>query len=276
MPVKPPLSVFTTFFQPDRRHLDETIRSVLAQSFGEFEYLLINDGAPEESARVAATFPDPRLRIIDNEQRRGLMLCRRQGVEEARSDLIAMIDADDFAEPDRFERQVAFLRGHPEHVLVGSALRFVDDESRTIGYRSYPEHDQQIRRRMLELNCIAQPAVVARRQALIDAGNYTAQFEWAEDYDLWLRVGRLGKFHNLPEPLTAYRIHTAAGKNTRLKKSLVDSIRLKIHASRHYGYGFTPRLAVNIALHCALVPLPSSWILWLFRRAMRISSPIVR
>ena len=270
MPPKPPLSVFTTFFQPDRKHLHETIRSVLAQSFSDFEYLLVNDGDREESARIVETFRDPRIRIIDNAARQGVMLSRRQGLAEARGDLIALIDADDFAEPERFARQVAFLKEHPDHILVGSALRFVDDQSRTIGFRSYPEHDHDIKRRMIEFNCIAQPSVMARRDALLAAGSYTSQFEWAEDYDLWLRAARLGKFHNLPEALTAYRIHKDAGKNTRLKPSLRDTIRLKIHATRHYGYPLTPRTALNIAAHCALVPLPSPFILWLFKRVMRL------
>ncbi|HEX7706654.1 MAG TPA: hypothetical protein VF701_09390, partial [Thermoanaerobaculia bacterium] len=110
----------------------------------------------------------------------------------------------------------------------------------------------------------------ARRLPLLAAGGYTPEFEWAEDYDLWLRTARLGKFHNLPEPLTAYRIHAQAGKHTRLKLSLRDVIRLKIHATRSYGYPMTPRLALNIALHCALLPLPASTIVWLFKHVMGI------
>jgi hypothetical protein len=270
MPSGPPLSVFTTFFQPDRNQLDETIRSVLSQTFGDFEYVLISDGDRAESDRIRKTFPDPRIRIIENATRQGLMSSRRRGVAEARAELIALIDADDVAEPERFARQIAFLEAHPEHVLVGTGLRYIDEESRTIGFRTYPEHDEDIRRRMVEFNCIAQPAVMARRSALLAAGNYTPEFEWAEDYDLWLRVARIGQMHNLPEPLTAYRIHRGAGKYTRLKASLRDMIRLKIHATRHYGYPFTPRVALNIALHCALIPLPSSLVVWAFRRVMGI------
>jgi glycosyltransferase involved in cell wall biosynthesis len=272
MAAKPPLSVFTTFHRPDRTHLDEAIRSVLAQTFGDFEYLLVSDGDPAEAKRLAGTFRDPRIRIIENHERIGLMRSRQLGVVEARGDLIAILDADDFAEPLRFERQIEFLRNHPEHVLVGSALRYVDDASRTIGQRRYPESDEEIRRTIVEFNCIAQPAVMARRRALLDAGNYTPEFEWAEDYDLWLRVSRVGKLHNLPEPLTAYRIHRGAGKYTRLKRSLRDIIRLKIHATRKYGYPLTPRVALNIAMHCALVPLPTALVVWAFQKVMGIES----
>ncbi|HEX7705591.1 MAG TPA: glycosyltransferase family 2 protein, partial [Thermoanaerobaculia bacterium] len=173
MPTTPPLTVFTTFFRPDREHLDEAIRSVLAQSYTTFEYLLINDGDREESERILAAFPDPRIRILDNERRLGLMRSRQRGLSEARGELIALLDSDDIAAPDRLARQVAFLGDHPDHVLVGSFLRFVDNDSRTIGHRRYPIDDVEIRRRILEFNTIAQPAVMARRLPLLAAGGYT-------------------------------------------------------------------------------------------------------
>jgi hypothetical protein len=270
MPPKPSLTVFTTFFRPNRIHLDEAIRSVLSQSFSDFEYLLINDGDRDEGTRIEETFRDPRIRVINSPSRLGLMQCRRLGLSEARGDLIAFLDSDDVAAPDRFMQQVAFLEQNSDYVLAGSFLQFIDEQSRSLGLRSYPVDDIDIRSRILEFNPIAQTSVIARRAALLAAGSYTPEFEWAEDYDLWLRTARLGKLHNLPTPLTAYRIHDEAGKRTRLKPSLRDIIRLKIHATRHYGYAMTPRLAVNIGLHCALFPLPSSLILWLFKRLMRL------
>jgi GT2 family glycosyltransferase len=119
---------------------------------------------------------------------------------------------------------------------------------------------------MVSMNCIAQPSVMARRTALIDAGGYRPEFPAAEDYDLWLRMARLGKFHNMPDPLVAYRIHAAAGKNLLLKPALRDTTRLKIRAIRRYGFRATPRALASIAMHSLLLLLPSRVIFWLFRR----------
>src|SRR5687768_16887777 len=223
MGAKPPLTVFTTFYKVDRRHLDQAIGTTLAQSFGDFEFLIINDGDPAESERIIATFRDQRIRII-NQTRQGIARSRERGLAEARGELFAMIDADDYCEPGRFEKQIAFLREHRDHVLAGSALRLVDADSNVVGFRKYPEHDDEIKRTLLRMNCIAQPSTMARRDSLIAAGGYTAEFPWAEDYDLWLRLARHGKFYNFPEALISYRIHEESGKNLRLKIALRDKI----------------------------------------------------
>jgi cellulose synthase/poly-beta-1,6-N-acetylglucosamine synthase-like glycosyltransferase len=264
--VPPLLTVFTPIFRTNFRYFEETVVSVLSQSFADFEFLIVNDGSLEDARRIEETFGDPRIRIITNAKPAGLSGSRNQGLNEARGELIAFIDSDDFCEPDRFRRQVDFLRAHPDHVLIGSALRYVDERSQTIGGRSYPETDEDIKTRIVAINCIAQPSVMARRQALLDAGGYQADFPFAEDYALWLRLARFGKFHNFPEALVAYRIHLDSGKLVHLEPALRDSTRLKIHAVRHLGFPLTPRTLASIAVHVILRMLPSPFVYWLFKR----------
>lgn len=257
----PPLTVFTTFYQPDRRYVEEAMASVLAQSFGDFEYLIVNDGPP-----IQTDVADPRIRIITNPARLGLVASRNLGLREARGEFIAVLDADDFCEPDRLLKQIEFLRAHRDHVLVGSALRFVDDKSQTIGSRHYPETDEQIKARLVAYNCIAQSTVMARRQSLLDAGGYTEEFRDVEDYALWLRLARFGKFHNLREPLVAYRIHTQASKRRIVRRVVRASLHLKIAAIGQYGFKATPRAIASIAAHVLLAALPEAFVFWLFRR----------
>lgn len=259
------LTVFTPFYK-NIEYFDETIASVLSQSFGDFEYLMINDGPKENADAIITRYNDPRIRIITTDKPLGLSGSRNAGLQEARGELIAFIDSDDFCEPDRFAKQIAFLDAHPDHILVGGALRYIDERSRTIGGRTYVEHDEQIKRSILVANCIAQPSVMARRKALIEAGGYTHDFPAAEDYDLWLRAAHLGKFHNLQEPLTAYRIHAMSGKNLLLRPALRDTTRLKIRAVRQYGFPLTFRVALSILAHAFLLLLPNRVIFWLFRR----------
>ncbi|SRR5581483_10247166 len=260
-----PLTVFTPFYK-SFDYFDQTIRSVLAQSFGDFEYLIINDGPQEDATRIEETYRDTRIRIITNSSPLGLSASRNFGLQAARGEFIAFIDSDDVCEADRFLKEFDFLAAHPGHILVGSCLRYIDEGSNTIGHRTYPEQDEEIKRRMVAANCIAQPSVMARREALIAAGGYTEDFPFAEDYALWLRAARLGKFHNLQEDLVAYRIHLKSGKHLRLRPALRDSTKLKIEAIRHYGFKPTPAALASIAAHILLLGLPDRLIYRLFRK----------
>lgn len=259
------MTVFTTFYG-NTAYLDQTIASVLSQTFRDFEYLIVNDGdSGEKSDSIRARFNDPRIRVV-NLERLGIARARQRGLEMARGDLIAIIDSDDVCEPDRLERQVAFLRQHADHVVVGSAVQLIDEQSKTIGFRYYPLEDEEIRRKLLIFNCIAQPSATARRSALLQAGGYTPEFPAGEDYDLWLRVARIGKLHNLHEPLIRYRIHQGGGKSQLLKRQLRDSIRVRWKAARKYGYRLTPAAAASLALNVPLLLLPPSVTLAMFKR----------
>ena len=260
----PPLTVFTPFYK-NIEYFDETIVSVLSQSFRDFEYLMINDGDPAVAAAIESALQRPSHPHHQHSNAARAGGSRNAGLHEARGELIAFIDSDDVCEPGRFEKQVAFLRAHPDHVLVGSALRYIDEESRTIGRRRYPENERN-KEAMVAMNCIAQPSVMARRKALIEAGGYRPDFPAAEDYDLWLRTARLGKFHNLPDPLVAYRIHAGGRKKPAAETGAARHTRLKIRAIRRYGFRATPRALASIAMHALLLLLPSRAIFWLFRR----------
>jgi glycosyltransferase involved in cell wall biosynthesis len=260
------VTVFTTFTD-NVAWVDETIASVLAQTFSDFELLILNDGDPAESRRIARDFPDPRIRIVDLPPT-PLAAKRQQGLELAHGRYVAVLDSDDFSEPERLARQVAWLDEHPDCVIAGSAIRFIDAHSQTLGYRSYPADDAALRARLLEVNCFAHSAVTFRREAALAAGGYRPEFLWIEDYDLWLRMASHGTLHNFAEPLTAYRIHGRSMKSRFPKTSLWATVRLKVKAVRHYGYRLGLRSAMNIGLHAALLLLPSRAVLWLFERAV--------
>jgi hypothetical protein len=85
---------------------------------------------------------------------------------------------------------------------------------------------------------------------------------------LWLRLARFGKFHNLQEPLVAYRIHPQSGKHRLLKPALRDTTRLKIHAIRHYGFRATPGALASIAAHLVLMAMPARVVYWLFKQTV--------
>lgn len=259
----PLLTVFTTFTN-DVAWLDETIRSVLGQTFTDFEYLVVSDGEPGVIRELETKFRDPRMRLVHLPP--ATVTQKRQfGLEEGRGKYLAVIDADDVCEPERFARQLAFLETHADHAVLGSAVTLIDEQSKPIAVRNYPVSDAEIRRSLPYLNCIAQPAVMARRDVLLQAGGYSARFP-VEDYDLWLRVARRAKLHNLPEPLVRYRIHERASKATHLKRTIRDSIEVKVRAARSYGWGWSLPLLFSIAGHAILLALPRPAVFALYRR----------
>jgi len=191
-------------------YLEEALASVLAQSFRDLELLVVDDGSRDRSAEIAAAraAEDARVRLL-RRPARGLVACLREGTELAQGELLARMDADDRARPERLARQVAYLDAHPECVAVGADALMVDPEGRPIrrlGVR--PDHEgidaELLARRG---DALLHPTALLRREALVAAGGYREQYDTAEDLDLFLRLAERGRLANLPEVLLEYRQH---------------------------------------------------------------------
>jgi hypothetical protein len=200
-------------------YLADAVASILAQSFADLELLLIDDGSRDGA--VAALAPlaarDPRLRLLANPGA-GLVAALNFGLGQARGELVARMDADDVARPERLARQVAFLDASPDVALVGAQVAFIDAAGAPTGERSYfPTAPAAVAAALAARGCVIRhPTIVARKAALLAAGGYRAPCERAEDYDLWLRLSERARLANLPKVLLAYRVHggqTSAGIN---------------------------------------------------------------
>jgi glycosyltransferase involved in cell wall biosynthesis len=218
---------------PHPEYFPAAVASIQAQTFTDWELVIVEDPSPASAATLLQPFVDRRIRHIRNDERTGLIAQRNRTLAEARAELVAFLDADDVAEPERLARQVSFLQAHVKIALVGGQLRIIDRSGRLVGSRAYPTQHEAILRAMPYYNAIAQPAVMARKKVLLQAGGYT--FPWpAEDYDLWSRLLLAGhRFENLAEPLTRYRVHPLSGsKGTHLRSLL----KLTAEIKRHYWW----------------------------------------
>lgn len=186
-------------------YLRETINSVLAQTFTDFEFIIWNDGSTDDSEAIVNSYKDKRIRYFFHENT-GLGLALKLACQEARGEYIARIDADDVCAPNRFEKQVEFLDLHKNYILVSSDAWFIDENGKIID-RYFNYTYSQIIRGLINkgISVIVHPAVMFRKSSYIRTTGYS-QGKNFQDLILWANMVGLGEFYNIPEPLIKYRI----------------------------------------------------------------------
>ena len=192
------------------RWIDAALASLTAQTFRDFELVVIDDGSVDETpARVATCAAlDARIRLVRNTGR-GIVAALATGLAETRAPLVARMDADDIARPERLARQIDYLNAHPCVALVGTQVQPIDAQARPAGAPTrFPTEPEALSRALIHRGCtIRHPTVLMRRAALEAVGAYRAVTEKAEDYDLWLRMSERFALANLPDVLLDYRLH---------------------------------------------------------------------
>jgi hypothetical protein len=195
-------------------YLDEAVRSILAQSHSDFEFVILDDGSDDGSLERLRFWAaaDSRIRLIESERSLGPVGSSNLVVERARAPVIARMDADDVSTPDRLERQLELLESHPDAVLVGSVWEGIDRDGRMVREADCSKVGQ---------NGFAAPfahgSVMFRRDAFLRAGGYRLETAYWEDLDLFLRIAAQGRVLVSTRPL--YR-HRFSETSTRLTSAL--------------------------------------------------------
>jgi glycosyltransferase involved in cell wall biosynthesis len=200
-----PITVLLSTYN-DAQFLPEAIESILAQSFGDFELLIIDDGSTDGTADWLARLHDQRVRVLRNRINRGLTFSLNRGLDAARGRYVARMDADDVAEPERLAVQFAFMEANRDVGIVGSSRTLVDERGRFIAEARATEEDLAIRWKCLLGSPFAHPTVMLRRSVIERHGLRYREVPRAEDYDLWPRLLAHTRGANLPEPLLRYRL----------------------------------------------------------------------
>lgn len=197
-------------------YLRLALQSIIVQTFTEFEIVLVANGAKcdEIEKFVSSNFPEePRIRVVKSTISQ-LAYALNLGVDHAQYKYIARMDADDIAHPERLERQLAYMLEHELDVL-GTAVNIIDSSGQVTGFRSLPTQ-QSINKSLPFKNTFVHPSTLIRKTVLLQVRGYNAGFN-SEDYDLWLRLKRLGvKWDNMPDALLDYRVHPDASQGRLL------------------------------------------------------------
>ena len=213
----------------------EAVGSVLGQTMGDLELIVIDDGSTDGTPAILESFGDPRLRV-ERRARGGLTSALNRALALARAPLLARLDADDLAVPERLARQVAFLDAHPDVGLLGSAAREVDPSGRAIRTVCPPTDDAALRRALIRSNPFVHSSMMMRRAAVELVKGYDPSFPVAQDYDLWMRLSRVTRMANLAEPLVVRRILPGRVTATRDTERLRAEARVRWRAVRAGTY----------------------------------------
>jgi len=213
----------------------EAVLSVLSQTMADLELIVVDDDSTDSTPEILASFRDPRLQVL-RRARGGLTSALNVALRLARGPLVARLDADDVALPERLERQLSFLSARPDVGLVGTAAREVDAAGREVAVVRPPTDDAGIRRALIRRNPFVHSSVVMRRAAVEQAGGYDEAFPVAQDYDLWMRMSRVTRMANLPEPLVVRRLRPGRVSETRDAERLRAEARVRWRAVRSGDY----------------------------------------
>ena len=205
----PTVSVIMPVYNAER-YVAEAVESILAQTFTDFEFLIVDDGSTDGSRKILERYAaqDPRIHL-KSRPNTGLVIALNEMLSDARGEFIARMDADDVSLPERFEKQLEFLSEHPKVVAVGTAQVWIDPVGLPLRENVPPREHAEIERIQFETAeaCLCHPSAMLRRSAVQAAGNYDESLFGAEDLDLWFRLGEIGLLANMPECLIQYRFH---------------------------------------------------------------------
>lgn len=189
------------------KYIGKAIASVLAQTFTDFELLIINDGSTDDTEKIIRSFTDDRIRII-NQPNQGIAAALNIGLLNANAGLIARFDADDICMPERLKVQNDFLQANPGYIIVGSDADYIDMHENYVFTCRMPAHtDEEIRELTLNKCPFIHSAVLFRKEPILHVGGYDTHAYSFQDHLLWSKVIKLGKACNLSQILLQVRLN---------------------------------------------------------------------
>lgn len=247
----PAVSVVMSVYNGER-YLRESIESVLDQTYRNFEFIIINDGSTDSTREIALSYDDRRVCLIDNKKNMGLTKSLNRGLQIARGEYIARMDADDISMPDRFEKQIDFLDCHRDYAVVGTFLKVINENSKTVFTIEKPVHHAEIREFLNKDNCIGHGSAMIRRVCLQNVGFYDESIEKSQDYELWLRISGNYMLANIPEYLYMWRSHkeNISEKHRNEQKHYVEMIKTRAKGTGETTQAFCtkkPKFSVLMA-----------------------------
>ena len=214
------------------KYLAAAVDGILNQTFRDFEFIIVDDGSTDGTAKILASYHDARLRIFRLDHA-GIVVALNFGLAQARGAWIARQDADDISLPHRLEAQWKILELNPHAVLAYTDVEFTGEMSQSAGHARFPKTRAFMALRLCYLCPIVHSSVLFKKETALAVGGYLPEERHAEDYSLWGRMLERGEFAGLPEKLLEFRIHPLSVSKQNLATQMALTKKIAIaHCKR--------------------------------------------
>lgn len=213
------------------RFLKEAIDSILAQTFSDFEFIILDDGSTDSTLEIVRAYAasDSRVRLVQLEHG-GIVVALNRGISEAKADWIARMDCDDIALPNRFEEQWSAIEKNPDAILCHTHVHIVGEPQYVTPAGRFIRSKALLALRLCFQCPIIHPTVLLKKDAVIDCGGFVPAERHAEDYGLWGRLLMRGNVVGVAQPLLQFRVH--GGSISKLQAEAQQTITRDV-AVRH-------------------------------------------
>lgn len=259
------VSVIMATFNEPKQFIEESISSILNQTYSNLELLIADDSISEETINVIDEFAskDNRVHVIRKEKRMGFVCALNIALFQAKGEYIARMDGDDVALPERFEKQVAYFQNNRKIDVLGGAMNILNERSEVTSIRHYPSGGLKLLCWMSLRDPVGHPSVMFRRQIIDDGLRYDESMnKGCEDTEFWFRLRNHGyKIANLQEPLVNYRI-TVDMASKRDKDNNANYIARK----KNFSWKYFLFDVVSLSSIRLRMLMPSTIISWLYSK----------
>ena len=242
MTTAPRVSVLMSVYN-GARYLREAVDSILGQTFGDFEFIIVDDGSTDETPAILDSYGDPRIVRLRNETNIGLTRSLNKGLAVARGEYVARQDADDVSDSSRLAKQTQFLAVMESVAIVGSAHYEIDPNGRVLRLITPPVESSEIHDHLLYQSCFCHGSVLMRLHAVKSVGFYREDVPVTQDRDLWLRLSDRYSLANLSDPVYYLRISadSVSSRRRRLQRKIgVQLTKQAFERRLQMGANYTP------------------------------------
>lgn len=222
------------------KYVGQAIESILNQTYKKFEFIIVDDASTDSTLNIlkALRKKDKRIILIQNKNNLGVTKSLNKALELAKGKYIIRMDADDWAYPERFQLQVELMESHPNVVVSGSYIEVCDSKLKTKYIRKYPHDDTNIRKHIFRYSPFAHPATIWQGNVL-RGERYNEVINVSQDYELYFRVGKIGKFRNFDQPLLKLRMHGNSVSTKMSNAQSKNTILIRLNAVLMLGYNMS-------------------------------------
>ena len=238
--VLPKVSVIMPVYNTKDEYLRQAIKSILEQSYEDYEFIVLND-SPENVRlkEIISTYQDSRIKYFENEQTLGVAKSYNRLLDLAKGEFIAVMNHDDISQPQRLEKQVAYLENHPEVGLVGTAYKKFGEINRFKTIEN-PKADAEIRALLLFKSSIHHPTTMYRRQLVEEHHiRYKEEYVSLNDRKFYYDIGQYAKLANMSEVLYRYRFHKNMVSKQKKPEIFAEQCDFHAHWFEHAGIELT-------------------------------------